>query len=60
MRIVSGKYKGRKLLEFKGNDIRPTGDKAKEALFSILGERLIDCEFLDLFAGSGNIGDVNI
>jgi 16S rRNA (guanine(966)-N(2))-methyltransferase RsmD len=36
--------------------VRPTGDRVKEALFNILRDRVPDCRFLDLFAGSGNIG----
>ncbi len=56
MRIIAGKYRGRKLLEFKGKDIRPTSDKAREALFSILQNRVYDASFLDLFAGTGGVG----
>lgn len=36
--------------------VRPTSDRVKEALFNILGNSVLDCNFLDLFAGSGNIG----
>lgn len=36
--------------------VRPTSDRVKEALFNILGDSVPDCSFLDLFAGSGNIG----
>ena len=36
MRIISGKYKGRKLASFEGDAIRPTSDRAKEAIFSCL------------------------
>ena len=56
MRIIGGKYKGRVLAEFKGNDVRPTSDRAKEALFNILAFRLIGARVLDLFAGSGALG----
>lgn len=56
MRIISGKNKGKKLLEFKGRDIRPTSDRAKESLFNILGDRVLDCDFLDLCSGTGSIG----
>lgn len=56
MRIIAGKYRGRKLLEFKGRDIRPTSDKAREAFFSIIQNRTPNSEFLDLFAGTGCMG----
>lgn len=56
MRIISGKYKGRKLYEFKGYDIRPTGEKAREALFDILRNKIDGADFLDLFAGTGAVG----
>ena len=56
MRIISGKYKGRKLNTFKGFDIRPTSDMARESLFNILGDLIYGSRFLDLFAGSGAVG----
>ena len=51
MRIIGGKFRGRVLTGFKGNDIRPTADRVKESLFNILGANL-----LDLFCGCGNVG----
>ena len=56
MRIITGKFKGTRLIPIKGNTIRPTSDRVKEALFSILRERIIDANFLDLCAGTGGIG----
>jgi 16S rRNA (guanine(966)-N(2))-methyltransferase RsmD len=56
MRIIAGKNKGKKLKEFKGDSIRPTSDRAKESLFNILGQRVLDCNFLDLCSGTGSIG----
>ena len=56
MRIISGKAKGTKLYTLKGNNTRPTSDRAKEALFNIVGADIIGCNFLDLFSGSGAIG----
>ena len=38
------------------NNTRPTSDRAKEALFNIVGTDILDCKFLDLFSGSGAIG----
>ncbi len=40
----------------KGTGLRPTGDRVKEALFNILGDLVPGCLFLDLFAGTGNVG----
>ena len=56
MRIVGGKYKHRVLNEFKGKDIRPTSDMAREAIFNILQFKIIDKTFLDLFCGTGAMG----
>ena len=56
MRIISGRAKGTSLYTLKGNNTRPTSDRAKEALFNIVGADIIDCNFLDLFSGSGAIG----
>lgn len=56
MRIIGGKYRSRVLSEFAGEEVRPTGDRAKEALFNILALRLIGARALDLFAGSGALG----
>jgi 16S rRNA (guanine966-N2)-methyltransferase len=55
MRIIAGEYKGRRLASPAGRDTRPTADRVREALFSILGP--LDGErVLDLFAGSGALG----
>lgn len=56
MRVVAGKHRGRPLKEFKGREIRPTSDRAKEALFNILQFDIQGCDFLDLFSGTGGIG----
>ncbi|ADB52117.1 16S rRNA (guanine(966)-N(2))-methyltransferase RsmD [Conexibacter woesei] len=55
MRIVAGLYGGRRLLAPKGDATRPTSDRVREALFSILGP-LDGLRVLDLFAGSGALG----
>ena len=55
-RIISGRAGGIPLIAPKGQDTRPTADKTKEALFSILAPSLPDCAFLDLYAGTGQIG----
>lgn len=56
MRIIGGKYRSRVLAEFTGQDVRPTSDRAKEALFNILALKLYGARVLDLFAGSGALG----
>lgn len=56
MRIITGKFKGRKLKSLGGDRVRPTSDRVKESLFSILRPQISDANFLDLCAGSGNIG----
>lgn len=56
MRIISGKYRGKKLLSPKDDRVRPTTDMVKENVFNLLGGDVADSSFLDLFAGSGAIG----
>ena len=43
-------------MAIKGDGIRPTSDRVKESVFSILRERIINADFLDLCAGTGNMG----
>jgi len=56
VRIVAGKYRGRVLASFRGDDVRPTSDRVKESLFQILGAKLVGARVLDLFCGSGALG----
>lgn len=56
MRVIAGQYKGRQLTTPKGTNVRPTSDRVKESVFSIIQDRVIDANFLDLCAGTGNIG----
>lgn len=53
MRIISGKAKGTRLDTLDGLDTRPTLDRVKEALFSIIQNELWEAKVLDLFSGSG-------
>jgi 16S rRNA (guanine966-N2)-methyltransferase len=55
MRVISGTYGGRELVAPKGRATRPTGDRVREALFSILDD-VTGLRVLDLFAGSGALG----
>ena len=56
MRIIAGKWRGRRLVPLKGRRIRPTADRVKEAMFSILGPDLIGATVLDLCSGTGGLG----
>ena len=56
MRIIGGKYRGRVLAGFKGQEIRPTSDRVKESLFNILAPEISGANLLDLFCGSGSVG----
>lgn len=55
MRVVAGQYKGRRLHAPRGRRTRPTADRVREAIFSILGD-MEGLRVLDLFAGSGALG----
>ena len=56
MRVITGKAKGHSLKPVPGNITRPITDRAKCALYSIIGNRVIGSRFLDLFAGTGQVG----
>ena len=56
MRIISGKYKGKKLNGFTIEGTRPTMDRVKESLFAMIQTNLNEAIVLDLFAGSGALG----
>lgn len=56
MRVISGKYRGKKLISPADSSVRPTTDRIKETVFNILQARVPDARVLDLFAGSGALG----
>lgn len=56
MRVIAGEAKGRKLLSVPGQATRPITDRVKKSLFDILGGRVVNTFFLDLFAGTGSVG----
>jgi len=59
MRVIAGEARGRNLIAPKSLRVRPTADRVKEALFSMLASRLGEFEgmrVLDIFAGTGNLG----
>jgi 16S rRNA (guanine966-N2)-methyltransferase len=56
MRVIAGTWGGRRLQAPPGDATRPTSDRVREALFSVLGDRVTGAKVLDLFAGSGALG----
>ena len=60
MRIIGGKYRGKKLFSPKSENVRPTSDKVREALFNImrsrLGQNFSSLKLIDVFSGSGAFG----
>jgi 16S rRNA (guanine966-N2)-methyltransferase len=56
MRVIAGNWGGRGLQAPRGDATRPTSDRVREALFSVLGARVEGARVLDLFAGSGALG----
>jgi len=56
VRVVAGRYGGRRLVAPAGDATRPTSDRVREALFSVLGPGVAGVRVLDLFAGSGALG----
>lgn len=56
LRIIAGEHKGRRIAVPPGGGVRPTADRVREALFSILGSAVRDARVLDTYAGSGALG----
>lgn len=56
MRIIAGEFKGRKLISPKGSRTRPTSDRVREAVFSIVGDRVSGARVYDLYSGTGAMG----
>jgi len=54
--VISGRLRGRKLLPIRGNAIRPTSDRVREAVFNIIARDVRQTRVLDLFAGTGAMG----
>lgn len=55
MRITSGRLKNKVILSREGRETRPTLERVKEAVFSILYDKIEDAKFLDLYSGTGNM-----
>ena len=56
MRIIAGKYKGKKIIHDRLSNIRPTQDRVREAVFSMIQNTIVGSAFLDLFCGTGSNG----
>ena len=56
MRIITGRARGLQLNTPKNMDVRPTADRVKESVFNIIGNKIVQAEVVDLFAGTGNLG----
>lgn len=56
MRVIAGRFRSRRLKSVPGLSVRPTPDRLRESLFSILAPRLAGAVFLDAYAGSGAVG----
>ena len=56
MRVISGTARGKRLKAPRGIDTRPITDMIKEALFNVIGDKIVATSLLDLFAGSGSVG----
>ncbi len=56
MRIIAGRFKGHRILSPRGNRVRPTTDRVREAIFSHVGEAVVGARVLELFAGTGAFG----
>ena len=56
MRIIAGKYRGRRLQAPRGRLIRPTSDRLRESIFNIVGDAIAGHNALDVFAGTGALG----
>ncbi len=56
MRVIAGKYRGKRLVAPSGDNVRPTTDRIKETVFNILQFKIADAKCLDLFAGTGALG----
>ena len=55
-RITAGEWRGRLISTPRGTAVRPTRSLVRQSLFNILGERVIDADVVDLFAGAGTVG----
>jgi len=55
-RITAGEWRGRLISTPRGSAVRPTRSLVRQSLFNILGDRVIDADVVDLYAGAGTVG----
>jgi len=56
LRVIAGEFRSRRLKTPRGDEVRPTPDRLREALFNVLAPRIGDAVFVDAYAGSGAVG----
>jgi len=56
LKVIGGRFKGRKLVSPRGRTVRPTAGRVREAMFNIIGPAAEEAVVLDLFAGAGALG----
>src|SRR5512143_2675397 len=56
MRVIGGEFRSRRLKTPNGDNVRPTPDRLREALFNVLTPRIEGVTFLDAYAGCGSVG----
>jgi len=56
MRVIGGEFRSRRLKSLPGLETRPTPDRLRETLFNVLANRIDDCVFMDIYAGTGAVG----
>ncbi|HET6372047.1 MAG TPA: 16S rRNA (guanine(966)-N(2))-methyltransferase RsmD [Candidatus Polarisedimenticolia bacterium] len=56
IRVIGGQFRGRRLQTLSGITLRPTSDRVREALFDILGQKVVGAAWLDAYAGTGAVG----
>ncbi len=56
MRVIAGEFRSRRLKTLPGRALRPTSDRLRETLFSVLGEEIVGKIFVDAYAGTGAVG----
>lgn len=56
MRVIGGEFRSRRLKTPAGDEVRPTPDRLREALFNVLSSRITEAVFLDAYAGCGSVG----
>jgi 16S rRNA (guanine966-N2)-methyltransferase len=56
VRVIAGEFRSRRLKSLPGLNTRPTPDRLRETLFDVLAPHIVDCVFIDVYAGTGAVG----